>query len=156
MIRFSVCLFLFSFFISCNSKKEILDEKELKDFKGYYTYFRRGAIMINSYDNLNNKCSPVIVYYTNNHIDSLSNKLNKFKTCRFDSLKIKLLSKKLLFLFSKYKITNISYNPNKNMSYGYWNPYYPDYVKFLNEDYKSKKLNLDKYKPIENNWYELK
>ena len=154
MIRFLFFLLLFT--MACSTKREFLDEVKLKEFDGYYIYFRKETIFINKYENLNNKCSPIIVYYTNNSVDSISNKLNDFKTCKYDSLKIKLLSEKFLLLYSKYKVTNISYCSNENMSYGYWNPYYPEYVKFLNEDYKSKKLNLDKYKPIENNWYELK
>lgn len=145
------------FIVSCSPKREMIGEDKLKEFDGYYIYYRRGTIFINSYKNFNNQCSPMIVYYTSETLDSISNKLNIKKTiCISDTIKIKSLAKKFLLLYPKYEVTNLSYDSNNSMSFGYSNPSSPEYVKFLNSNLKDKNVDIRNYKLIEDNWYKLK
>lgn len=148
-------LFLFSF---CSNHNQLVPEKILEQFEGYSVYFNKGTVFINSFENFEiNNCSPVIVYYSGNKIDSISNKLNDENTrCILDTIKVKLLAQKFIDLYPKYGVTNLCYFPNYKMSFGYSMPSKPEFIKFFNDSLINKSITIERYRLHKNGWYELK
>jgi hypothetical protein len=156
-MRYFKFIILLSLFSCCSKHKELISEEMLKQYEGYSIYYHRGTIFINSFENYKNNCSPIIVYYSKNKLDSISNKLNIDNTkCKIDSLKIKLLAQKFIELYPKYRVTNLSYFSDCKMSFGYSKPSKPEFIKIFNDSLINKYIALDDYKLLKNGWYELK